>query len=77
MERYNFLFIPINFILLKFNYVLCFNDKKQYNYETLKVESIEYLIKLSKLENNKEEYRKIINSKSIKLWQDQEKNHKD
>ena len=58
--RINYLFIPINFILKRFNYIISFSflywfDDKNF---TSKINSSKLSIK--KLENSKGIYRKII-----------------
>ena len=60
MEKINYLFVPINFILKRFNYIISFNF--QYWFDDKNFTSNVYSGKLSikKLEKNKEIYRKIL-----------------
>jgi hypothetical protein len=58
--KINFIFIPINFILKRFNYIISFSFQYWFDKKNLTSNIYSGKLSIKKLENNKEIYRKIL-----------------
>jgi hypothetical protein len=67
MEKINYLFIPINFILKKFNYLFMYKEQAHFNIKTFEVDYKNISFELLKIEKIDNKFCKII--KKTILWQ--------
>jgi hypothetical protein len=72
MENFNYLFVPINFILKRFNYLLLFRERFYFNEKTFKKVDEGYALELLKIEKIDDKFFRII--KKTILWK--KVNHK-
>lgn len=71
MENFNYLFVPINFILKRFNYLLLFRERFYFNEKTFKAVYEGYALELLKIEKIDDKFFRTI--KKIILWQKEKK----
>jgi hypothetical protein len=67
MEKINYLFIPINFILKRFNYLLLFREIFVFDSETFKKDYKDFTLELLKIEKINNKFCKTIKKRI--LWQ--------
>jgi hypothetical protein len=69
MENFNYLFIPINFILKRFNYLLLFREKFYFNEKTFKTVYEGFTLELLKIKKIDDKFFKTIKKRI--LWQNE------
>jgi len=67
MEKINYLFIPINFILKRFNYLLLFREIFVFDSETFEKDYKDITLELLKIEKINNKFCKTIKKRI--LWQ--------